>query len=403
MKTAIAALYAALYAALLAAPAASQTVPPWEKIKLSEFVQSVKFGGDLRLRYDRSTKRGAGQFNRGRGRFRLRLGVEAQLPNDLLVATRLATGTGEQVSTNQSADNLSSQKAIFIDQAYAKWSPTWHDSLTVSAQAGRMPNNLWRIYSSDIVWDDDFNPEGLSQHAEWLLPEWGLTVFGNAMQAVADEDSGAQKNQYVFSQQLGLEARLPLESRLRLAVAYHKWSDEQRSSLGATVANDGNRRTANSTAGILLNRFGVGELTAQLSSWIGQTPLALQVTAIRNFRARGDLAGVAGACPATTNCTASRDGYQYGLIVGKASAAKTWEAAYFKKWSQTDSTVADVADSDFGDGGTNRQGHIFWVAYSPTVWAQLKVKHFDTQTLDTLYAPGDKGITRTQFDFSIKF
>ena len=33
-----------------------------------------------------------------------------------------------------------------------------------------------------------------------------------------------------------------------------------------------------------------------------------------------------------------------------------------------DATVADVADSDFGDGGTNRVGHIAWFAYNPADW-----------------------------------
>lgn len=48
-------------------------------------------------------------------------------------------------------------------------------------------------------------------------------------------------------------------------------------------------------------------------------------------------------------------GYQAGVIVGKASDPQSWEAAYFYKLVETDATVADLADSDFGNGGTNRK------------------------------------------------
>lgn len=363
----------------------------FDKLKLAEHIQQVKLSGDIRLRNDRSHKSGTGTNHRNRNRFRLRFGADVILPEDLTATLRLGSGTGEQVSTNQSFDNLSSQKSLWIDLAVLKWAPQVSESGSVFLQAGRMPNPLWRVYSSDLIWDDDLNPEGLAQGVEWLLPQAGLTLFANALQMVADEDSNSGKNQWVFSEQAGLETRLPLETRLRLAAAYHFWSDVNRSSLGTTAVNDGNRRTANSASGILLNRFGVGEATARLSGWAGNVPLALQATLARNLIARGDLSPTA------------RDGYQYGLIVGSAKAAGTWEAAAFQKYSQTDVTVADAADSDFGDGGTNQQGQIFWVAYAPTDWMQLKTKYSVVDAIDTQLVPNDKAVRRLQLDLSIKF
>ena len=128
-----------------------------------------------------------------------------------------------------------------------------------SVQSGRMPNNLWRQYSSDLLWDEDFNPEGLAEGGEWLFPGAGVSVFANALQMVADEDSNTGRAQWVFSEQAGFETQLPFESRLRLAAAYHKWSDENRSDFGQTavgVTQNGNRRVGNT----LVNRFGVGEV-----------------------------------------------------------------------------------------------------------------------------------------------
>ena len=152
--------------ALTAVPASAQL----DKLKLSDTVQSIKFAGDLRLRNDVSAKRGAGQNNRGRLRYRLRFGPEIELPENLTAIIRLGSGTGEQVSTNQSYDNLGAQKAIWLDLMYLRWKPMLNDDAMTSLHAGRMQNPLWRTYSSDVVWDDDFNPEGFGESIEWVLP-----------------------------------------------------------------------------------------------------------------------------------------------------------------------------------------------------------------------------------------
>lgn len=387
-----------LAALLLTAGTASAQL---DKLKLSDQIQSLKFGGDLRLRQEDFRKRGAGTTDRNRNRLRLRFGAEMQLPENVAAIFRLASGTGEQVSTNQTYSNMGSQKSIFIDQAYARWTPAFEGGSAYLA-SGKMQNMLWRVYSSDIVWDDDLNPEGFSEGGEWLFPSANLTVFANALQMAAHEASNTGKDPWLFSQQLGAETRLPLDSRLRAAAAYHKWSDENKMGLGQTVTQDGNQRTA---GGLHLDRYGVGELTGQLSTRLGQTPLAFQGTFIRNFRHRGDIGtGAANGCAAGQVCPPARDGYQYGAILGAAKAKGTWEAACFRKYAQTNATNADLSDSDFGDGGLNRQGHIFWAAYAPQDWLQLKAKYFVTDTLDRSFtSPGDKAINRLQLDLNVRF
>lgn len=397
MKPTYAAL--AVLLALTAVPASAQL----DKLKLSDAIQQLTFAGDLRLRNDLRGRRGGGfndkndLYNAGQQRFRLRFGMEAALPDNLTAGFRLASGTGEQVSTNQTAGKLGSQKGIYIDTAYLKWKPVLNENATTALVGGRMINPLWRTYSSDVIWDDDFNPEGLGQSIEWLFPDAGVSAFANGLEQVTNQGANSGKNQWEFSGQLGFETRLPLDTRFRLAGAYHKWSDEGRSSLAPGVFQDGNRRVGNAANGALLNRFGVGEVTGQLSGWAGKIPVNLQATVARNLRA------VNFETPATAAGPLARDAYQFGAIIGAAKAKGTWELAYFKKYAQTDSTVADVADSDFGDGGTNRVGHIVWIAYNPRDWMQLKAKAFFTDTIDRQFLPGDKAVNRLQTDVSIKF
>ncbi len=370
-------------------------------LRFFEYLQMLTFSGDLRLRNDGAYKRGTAQglSDRNRMRYRVRFGFEALLPWDLTAAVRLGSGAGEQTSSNQSFDNLSSQKPLWLDLTFLRWSPivSQDGDLVVYMQSGRMPNSLWRIYSSDMLWDEDLNPEGFAQGAEWLLPT-GQVLFANAMQGVADEDTNSSRNQWFFSEQLGTEFRLPFNTRLRSAAAYHLWTDTQRNTLNPFRVQDGNRRSPN---GVLLNRFGVAELSNQFSAWAGQIPISIQGSFIRNVLARG-LNGTTG-CPAAQTCPPGRDGYQFGIIVGEARVFGTWEVGAFQKYVETDATIADVADSNFGDSGINQQGQIFWVAYTPADWMTLRARFFNVDTLDTQFAPFDKAVRRLILDFMVRF
>ncbi|MCI0529520.1 MAG: putative porin, partial [Nitrospira sp.] len=111
------------------------------------------------------------------------------------------------------------------------------------------------------------------------------------------------------------------------------------------------------------------------------------------------------ANPITTSGTDSGDtGYQLGLILGKASDPGTWELAYFYKVVETDATLADVSDSDFGDGGIDRRGHIIWGAYNLTKYLQFKTKFYNTKKESETDNPTTKDdIDRLQVDLSVKF
>src|SRR5206468_4042119 len=91
-----------------------------------KFTDKLKFSGDLRLRHEafyvKSTGASAANsgHDRSRERMRLRFGVTANI-QDVTAGFRLASGVGEQVSTNQTYQNDFNQKGIWIDQAYLSW------------------------------------------------------------------------------------------------------------------------------------------------------------------------------------------------------------------------------------------------------------------------------------------
>ena len=373
------------------------------ELSFNKWVETVKITGDYRLRNDMFDKKTPGQVDRNRERFRLRLNLDFGLADHFAIKTTLASGTGEQVSTNQSFDNLSSQKGIWIDRAYLVWQPIE----ILKLQGGRMANPIWTQYSSDVVWDPDYNPEGFSESYSQLVGP--VQLFANALQMVVDEDGGnnntegvttsggtntfpaKNRDQWMIGEQVGAEFKLPLDTRARLAIANYEWINERFGDFGQVAINEGNRRTGGTT-GSLINNFNVLEYTGGLSGWAFKIPVEIQGTYVKNKAARS----FAGQPKEDT-------GFQVGGILGKAGMKNKMELAYFRKHVRTDATMADVSDSDFGDGGTNREGNIMWVAYSPIDFVTLQAKYFQTKVINTALAPGADDINRLQLDCSVKF
>jgi len=367
--------------------------------KLAKWVERLTFAGDLRLRHE-SIMRDDPRPDRHRQRFRLRLSSTLQF-DDFLVGLQLASGEGSQTSTNQSFDNLFSQKPIWIQQAYLQWKGVpW-----LSVTAGKMPNPFYRV--SEMVWDDDLTPEGLSENVTLKIADTFL-LFANAGQFVLDEDSTDNNDQWLFGEQAGVQLGVAKDTYVTLAGAFYSFKNvpgNPPNSLSQVTTQDGNTRfatcpstlgptdvpgvTCATTAGTLRNPFRVLNITAQLTTKVADLPILLHGDYVKNL----------------ADTTTDKDtGYQAGLQVGKASDARTWEVAYFYRLLETDATVADVSESDFGaNGGTNRKGHVVWIGYSPNKAIQIKTRYFMTEVEDETLPPGEDDVDRLQFDVVVKF
>lgn len=393
---------AALLAGIAMFPAAKAHADDTSaNISISKYISNLKIGGDLRLRQENFWKSTPGQTDRSRQRYRLRFGINPVIEN-FNVVFRMASGTGEQVSTNQSFDNLSGEKGLWIDQAFIGWKAFEWMGLKATVTGGRMQNPLWRVYSSDLVWDDDFNPEGFHQGLEYAYGRGSL--FFNAMQMVLDEDSGDNRDQWLYSFQVGARTRVYKDNFFTIAAALIDAENERVNDFGqaagGAVNNEGNSRFpgAASTGTAF---YTMAHVTAELKTKIWILPVSFMGDYVKNIADNS-------VDPVQNNRVYGSSatevvGYQFGAVIGQAKAANTWEVAYFFKWAETNATFADIADSDFGDGGTNRRGHIFWIAYNPKEYLQIKAKGFCTEVLRTDLAPGRDNINRFQLDASIKF
>ncbi len=347
-------------------------------IELSGWVDRINLSGDLRIRYDSTQK--DPDPDRHRFRFRLRFGSDIEI-DDFMVGIRLASGTGEQVSTNQSFDSLFSQKEIWIDRAYLQWKGLSWLRLT----GGRMPNPFFTLFTTGMVWDDDINPEGFAQNVSYKSGD-NLTAFINLGQFILDEDKTDNNDQFLFGEQVGIKTKLPRDLKLNLALAYYDAVNTREGDFGQDEVQTGNSRGPDSRT--LLNDYNVLDLTVEFATAIGGLPVSLQGDYIKNL----------------ADTTTGEDiGYNAGFIIGKAGDPHTWEIAYFYKLIETDAALADISDSDFGDGGTNRKGHILWAAYNLSKALQFKIRYIPTEVENRDLPPNDSDINRLFTDVSIKF
>jgi hypothetical protein len=189
---------------------------------------------------------------------------------------------------------------------------------------------------------------------------------------------------------VGAEIRLPLDSKFRFALARHDWKNVTKSSLDG-FNKEGNREAGN----IRQNEFGVLEFTGELTSALGGVPISLQSTHVNNRRVKDNLNGV----PQEKK----NNGRHTGVLVGKASQRHTAEIAYFYKYAEADCTIDEVTDSDFGSGGTNRKGHVTWVAYAPITGVTLVAKYMKTKNIDETLPDASGDVNRFQLETYFKF
>ncbi len=136
------------------------------------------FSGDLRLRYEGAFSGGPISAPAGvaqhRERFRLRVNASARFNDEFSGGLSLASGDlNNPLSTNQTLTTFYTRKPLGIDKAFATYNPGWFKPLSVTAGKFAYP---W--YRTELMWDNDLNPEGLSESLHWNWKDSFLQHFG---------------------------------------------------------------------------------------------------------------------------------------------------------------------------------------------------------------------------------
>jgi len=153
-----------------------------DKIAISDYVQKIRFYGDVRFRYEyidekpqasvplastglRTTGPLSPNNTLERYRYRLRTGVDVTFTDNFTGGFELESNTAGD-SANQSFGNGFSKASANIGLVYLQWKPT--DWLTLVG--GKQHNPL---YTTNLTWDPDINPEGGAEILNWTFPIGG--------------------------------------------------------------------------------------------------------------------------------------------------------------------------------------------------------------------------------------
>jgi len=177
-----------------AAPAGLPTSASW--------VERIKWSGDFRYRHESIDEETAGSVRwkagQNRHRIRARLMLEATLNDEWGLGFRLASGSADPTSTNQTLDSSFSSKDIWLDLAYFDYHPAAVKGLNV--YGGKIKNPFYMVGGNQLIFDGDLNPEGIGFTFERALNERDtLRLAGGGFWV--DEGSGSAADPSLFGAQ----------------------------------------------------------------------------------------------------------------------------------------------------------------------------------------------------------
>jgi len=258
-----------------------------------------------------------------------------------------------------------------------------------------MPNPFIRNYTTDVLFDADLNPEGIAEQFKWKASQ-SVILFVDLAQFALNELAISTNDPWMFGFQGGGVVKMG-NSKVRLAVGFFDTLNVTKNGIGEpTVQVFNSRQIANSDKKVneaaYVNDYNVLNLNGSFDTDLMGFPVNIQGDWVYNTAGPVTCSGFGntlGTCaPGNVRVDDQDQGYQAGIRLGKAKKAKTWEVAYYYKWLQADAVLSAFADSDFGDGGTNRRGNIFWGAYSITDFLKFKVKFYNTKPLERAICSG---------------
>jgi len=221
-------------------------------------LSSLKFSGDLRLRYEPFFGGGAetapAPADRHRERYRLRFNVNTKLTDDFAAGFSLASGDfGDPISTNQTLSGFFTRKPFSVDRAFGVYNPHYAKPFTLTV--GKFAYTWLR---TELTFDNDLNPEGASEAISWNWKDKLINHFAVVgFETPAFEVSGGPDT-YMTGAQVQTGWDLGSRTKLTLDAAYYDWANTDRIAQNQTSGNGSATQGIASGAG---GTFGFGGST----------------------------------------------------------------------------------------------------------------------------------------------
>lgn len=389
------------------------------KWKLSSPITEIELYGDVRLRYenrggqttDNTTLRDDWQ-ERGRERYRLRLGLRGTLADDWFFGIRLETSQSPRSTNVTFGDDTSTSSpggggpfakgsdGINVGQAYLGYRGFPDITLT----AGKMAQPL---VTTLMVWDADINPEGVAEQwkhsfsfnfgggeAESAAPyskdgksvaatqsssepfTVKLDLFANFAQFIYDDSNPENPlgvravsgnrlvpntDAFMLAWQVGAKVSFPKNFYLQVAPTIYNYTGN-----GDTFNTHfvGGSATTTNAISLGLNQTGINSLLVfdmpmEFGWKLGELPMRIFGDFAVNFNGQ-DRANAAGH----PDKGDQRYAYQVGLGIGQLKVKHDWQINIFWQHTEQYSLDPNLVDSDLFDSRVNMQGVAVQAGYA---------------------------------------
>lgn len=327
------------------------------------WTDSLKFGGDVRARYQSTAEET--KDTRDRGRFRARLTLDGKVNDDVSAGIRLVTNVGgNPISDVTDMGSSFDDKVARFDRVFLRWVPV--EDLTLAFGKIAQP---W-ISVADLVYSVDVNPEGASANYALKGDAFDLLFQGGAF---LPQERSSDEETMLYSGQAAV--RIPTGKKDYVVAGGSLFLYD--GIKGYAPLYDPTKSFGNTT--VKTTVIVDGEPTEELS-------YATDFTVVEGFvEARFDVGMplVMGAQYAiNTEADAYDTAYLGTVQLGEVGDKNTWAFGYQYRYLEKDSVLGVFAEStDFGSG-TDVKGHIPFVQYGIS-------KNFDVKVQ---YAMGQKGL-----------
>ena len=339
-----------------------------------QWLENLTFFGDLYLRWE-TIRTNRGQMEENVGKFWLRFGFKYTCMDEQMeVGFRLASGGDRRpTSTLQNLTDQFDEKQIWIDWAYARYSPNWLKG--VSLTLGKFKNPL---RYTDIIWDTDVSPEGA-----WLAydaPEESapFTPFaGVGVWAIQHNPDAPDAELHVY--QAGWHWQVAKGLRWTPSVAWYDYAhiEDNFDIIGPVGNSEANNR-------LLAEEFNMVDMLNRIEWDLFGVPVQAYFDFVRNTANRFD---------------DQSNAYGGWLLVGRLERKGDWQVLYKYARIEANAIVGGFSDANFG--GSNRKGHRLTISYQVSSCAVIGVSGYFTEVITGPFA-GDTQ-ARIQGDLYLKF
>ncbi|MCL2700118.1 MAG: putative porin [Phycisphaerae bacterium] len=333
------------------AKATAEKAPSGDGKKLPGWLDNLKFSGDFRLRYQFdgfNWPAGNENMDRHRARIRLRFGfVKTWADDQVEMGFRLASGTDNAAnSTSETLGGGFTKKPLWIDQAYARYTPRNADgkSYGFSIIGGKF-SKPWVM--NELFWSSNVNPEGV--WAEYRMPKITLSdpvaiepFVGAGWFTVMERSAAKDSQMYIL--EAGLRTNITKDIRWTLAANYQEWKQ---------YANSGVAAGGNSSPLSTIPGMRVGNLSNQIDiADVFGKPLNLFGDIAYNFGEDSSVAGFEGQNTA----------YAVGARWGQNRKKGDWSLKYRYAYIEANSLPGAFVESDFRQA--NHKGNVIGAEYN---------------------------------------